>query len=120
MKFEPERVRKKKLLILSMVLAIIGILLLAGCRPPELEGVKINMNQGMYDKAYELAKSSQFGQMAALHGSKVVRDFVRVHRKEVRIFFFPDMPQNTIRMSRFGMKSKSSELENSQCRISWN
>ena len=48
----------KKLLILSMVLAIIGILLLAGCRPPELEGVKINMNQGMYDKAYELAKES--------------------------------------------------------------
>ena len=51
---------------------------------------------------------------ASFHGSKVVRDFVRAHRKQIRIFFFPDMPQSTIRMSRSGMKSKSIVLESSR------
>lgn len=44
-----------------VVLAIIGllfILLMTGCRPPELEGVVINMNQGLYDKAYDLSKEA--------------------------------------------------------------
>jgi hypothetical protein len=54
---------------------------------------------------------------ASFHGSKLVCDFDRAHRKWIRIFFFPDMPQNTIRMSRFGTKSRSIELENSQCKI---
>jgi tetratricopeptide (TPR) repeat protein len=46
----------KNLLIFLTVLAVIGILFLTGCRPPELETVKIDFNQGRYEKAYELAK----------------------------------------------------------------
>jgi tetratricopeptide (TPR) repeat protein len=48
----------KKLLIFLTVLAVMGILFLTGCRPPELEGVKIDMDQGRYEKAYELAKGA--------------------------------------------------------------
>jgi transposase len=55
---------------------------------------------------------------ASFHGSKLVRDYVRANRKRIRIFFFPDMPQNTIRMSRSGTKSRSNVLENSRCKIS--
>ena len=40
------------------MLMIMGVMLLTGCRPPELEGVVINMNQGLYDKAYELAQDA--------------------------------------------------------------
>lgn len=41
-----------------IVIAVLGMILVTGCRPPELEGVVINMNQGLYDKAYELAQDA--------------------------------------------------------------
>ncbi|MCK4893766.1 MAG: tetratricopeptide repeat protein [Calditrichia bacterium] len=48
----------KKLFVVSAVIGLFFILLILGCRPPEVEGVVINMNQGLYDKAYDLAKEA--------------------------------------------------------------
>jgi tetratricopeptide (TPR) repeat protein len=48
----------KKWIVVSAVIGLLFILLIAGCRPPEVEGVVINMNQGLYDKAYELAQQA--------------------------------------------------------------
>lgn len=48
----------KKLVVISGILFFFGIILLSNCRPPELEGVVINMQQGLYDKAYDLAKEA--------------------------------------------------------------
>jgi len=48
----------KKWFVISAVITLFFILLISGCRPPEVEGVVINMNQGLYDKAYELAQEA--------------------------------------------------------------
>jgi tetratricopeptide (TPR) repeat protein len=48
----------KNLIVISIAIIMVSILLLSGCRPPEVEGVVISMNQGLYDKAYELSKES--------------------------------------------------------------
>jgi tetratricopeptide (TPR) repeat protein len=48
----------KKFIGAFILTALVAVMILTGCRPPELEGVVINMNQGLYDKAYELAKES--------------------------------------------------------------
>jgi len=48
----------KNLLVISVAILMMTIILLSGCRPPEVEGVVINMNRGLYDKAYELSKES--------------------------------------------------------------
>jgi tetratricopeptide (TPR) repeat protein len=48
----------KRLLGFIILIMLIGAVMWSGCRPPELEGVVINMNQGLYDKAYELAQES--------------------------------------------------------------
>lgn len=48
----------KKLVVVLGIMVLFAIILLSSCRPPELEGVVINMNQGLYDKAYDLAKEA--------------------------------------------------------------
>ena len=48
----------KKLVVVLGVMILFAVILLSSCRPPELEGVVINMNQGLYDKAYDLAKEA--------------------------------------------------------------
>jgi tetratricopeptide (TPR) repeat protein len=48
----------KKLIVVSGVIILFIVVLLSNCRPPELEGVVINMNQGLYDKAYDLAQEA--------------------------------------------------------------
>jgi len=48
----------KKWFVVSVAAGLLFILLISGCRPPEVEGVVINMNQGLYDKAYDLAKQA--------------------------------------------------------------
>lgn len=48
----------KKWFVVSAMISLFFILLMTGCRPPEVEGVVINMNQGLYDKAYELAQEA--------------------------------------------------------------
>jgi tetratricopeptide (TPR) repeat protein len=48
----------KKLVVVLGVMILFAVILLSNCRPPELEGVVINMNQGLYDKAYDLAKEA--------------------------------------------------------------
>ena len=48
----------KKVFGFLIVMAVLGVIVITGCRPPELEGVVINMNQGLYDKAYDLAKEA--------------------------------------------------------------
>ncbi len=47
----------KKLFGLIVVL-FIGAIWLSGCRPPEVEGVVVNMQQGLYDEAYKLAQEA--------------------------------------------------------------
>jgi tetratricopeptide (TPR) repeat protein len=48
----------KRLLGFIILITLAGAVVWNGCRPPELEGVVINMNQGLYDKAYELAQEA--------------------------------------------------------------
>ncbi len=48
----------KKLYVIMGAVILLGLLLLTGCRNPETEGVVINMQQGLYDKAYDLAKEA--------------------------------------------------------------
>ena len=48
----------KKLFGILIVVFLLGIILLTGCRPPEVEGIVVNMNNGLYDKALELAKDA--------------------------------------------------------------
>ncbi len=48
----------KNLVLILGTVAVLGVMLVSGCRPPELEGVVINMNQGLYDKAYVLAQDA--------------------------------------------------------------
>ena len=48
----------KKLFAILVLVTVIGVIIWSGCRPPELEGVVINMNQGLYDKAYDLAQEA--------------------------------------------------------------
>jgi tetratricopeptide (TPR) repeat protein len=48
----------KKLIGVFVLTALAAVMILSGCRPPELEGVVINMNQGLYDKAYDLAQEA--------------------------------------------------------------
>ncbi|MFZ0390543.1 MAG: tetratricopeptide repeat protein, partial [Calditrichia bacterium] len=48
----------KKLLSISLLLLITAVLLVTGCRPPEIEGVVVNMQHGLYDKAFELAQEA--------------------------------------------------------------
>ena len=47
----------KKLLGVAAIL-LLGLLLLSSCRPPELEGVVVNMQQGLYDEAFNLAQDA--------------------------------------------------------------
>lgn len=48
----------KKLFGLFTVVFLLGIIVLTGCRPPEVEGVVVNMQHGLYDKAFDLAKEA--------------------------------------------------------------
>ncbi len=48
----------KKVYVVLAAILLMGLILLTGCRPPEVEGVVINMQQGLYDKAYDLAKQA--------------------------------------------------------------
>ncbi|GAB4336077.1 MAG: hypothetical protein Kow0037_16790 [Calditrichia bacterium] len=48
----------KKVFLVSMLTALMALLLLTGCRPPELEGVVVNMNQGLNKEAFDLAKEA--------------------------------------------------------------
>ena len=48
----------KKLIMICTAIFVITMILGAGCRPPELEGVVININQKQYEKAYDLAKEA--------------------------------------------------------------
>jgi tetratricopeptide (TPR) repeat protein len=48
----------KKLYVIAGAVILLTLVLLTSCRPPEVEGVVINMQQGLYDKAYELAKEA--------------------------------------------------------------
>ncbi|MEJ2634271.1 MAG: tetratricopeptide repeat protein [Calditrichia bacterium] len=48
----------KKLVGVSIVVFLLGIIVITGCRPPELEGVVVNMQHGLYDKAFDLAKEA--------------------------------------------------------------
>ncbi len=48
----------KKLSVVLVIVAVIGLIIWSGCRPPEVEGVVINMSQGLYDKAYDLAQEA--------------------------------------------------------------
>lgn len=48
----------KKLFVLSTVVFLLSIFLLTACRPPEVEGIVVNMQQGLYDKAFSLAQES--------------------------------------------------------------
>ncbi len=48
----------KKMLIAAFVVLTLGILLLSGCRPPEVEGVVVNVQHGLYDKAFDLAQDA--------------------------------------------------------------
>ena len=48
----------KKLLVISVFIFLCSMFLLTSCRPPELEGVVVNMQQGLYDKAFALAKEA--------------------------------------------------------------
>lgn len=47
----------KKLTIASLALLLV-LAFLMGCRPPEVEGVVVNMQHGLYDKAFELAQEA--------------------------------------------------------------
>ncbi len=48
----------KRAVILSIAVILLGLLLITGCRPPEVEGVVVDIQNGMYDKAFELAKEA--------------------------------------------------------------
>jgi len=47
----------KKVMLLLLIL-VLGTLLLVSCRPPEVEGIVVNMKNGLYDKAFDLAKEA--------------------------------------------------------------
>ncbi|MBN2367055.1 MAG: tetratricopeptide repeat protein [Calditrichaeota bacterium] len=48
----------KKVYVVLAATVLMGLILLTGCRNPEVEGVVINMQQGLYEKAYDLAKDA--------------------------------------------------------------
>ena len=48
----------KKVFGILILMVILVALLSSNCRPPELEGIAIDINQGLYDKAYDLAKEA--------------------------------------------------------------
>ncbi|UCF64985.1 MAG: tetratricopeptide repeat protein [bacterium] len=48
----------KKWFAVTIVMGLFVVMLLSGCRPPEVEGVVINMNQQQYENAYTLAKDA--------------------------------------------------------------
>ncbi len=43
----------KKLIGLFIVLLVLGVVLMSSCRPPEIEGAVVNIQNGLYDKAFE-------------------------------------------------------------------
>jgi tetratricopeptide (TPR) repeat protein len=48
----------KKPMIFSIVIVLSVLFLLTSCRPPEIEGIVVNMQQGLYDKAFGLAEEA--------------------------------------------------------------
>lgn len=48
---------KKKGLILFFVL-LVGLVLLSNCRPPEVEGIVLNIQRGLYEEALQLAQEA--------------------------------------------------------------
>ncbi|GAB4370300.1 MAG: hypothetical protein Kow0042_12480 [Calditrichia bacterium] len=48
---------KQFMAVLALIL-FISVMLITGCRPPELEGVVVNMQQGLYEEAFPLAKEA--------------------------------------------------------------
>ncbi len=48
----------KKLVGMALIAFLLASLLVSGCRPPEVEGVVVDIQHGMYDKALEGAKKA--------------------------------------------------------------
>ena len=47
-----------KIAVVSLAVLVMGILIISGCRPPEVEGTVINIQKNLYDEAMESAQKA--------------------------------------------------------------